>query len=85
LKAALQYVFDQEFQYQEHQNSPTQLEVMKLSEDDFESLENILFVLTPFKSAQKASEGERYVNLSLLPLAINNLHTQLGICEGAVN
>ncbi len=85
LKAALQYVFDQEFRYREHQNSPTQLELLKLSADDFESLDNILFVLTPFKSAQKALEGERYVNLSLLPWAINNLRTQLGICEGSVN
>jgi hypothetical protein len=85
LKAALQYVFDQEFRCREHQNSPTQLELLKLSADDFESLDNILFVLTPFKSAQKALEGERYVNLSLLPWAINNLRTQLGICEGSVN
>ncbi len=85
LKAALQYVFDQEFRHREHQNSPTQLEMMKLSEDDFESLSNILFVLIPSKSAQKALEGQRCVNLSLLPLAIYNLHTQLNILEGFVN
>lgn len=85
LKPALQYLFDHDFRYREHQNTPTQLEMMSLSEEDFESLENILFVLSPFKDAQKALEGERYVNLSLLPLAINNLRTQLGICEGAVN
>jgi hypothetical protein len=79
------HLFDHEFRYREHQNTPTQLEMISLSEQDFKSLENILFVLTPFKDAQKALEGERYVNLSLLPLAIINLCTQLGICEGAVN
>jgi hypothetical protein len=59
--------------------------MMSLSEADYESLENIFFILSPFKDAQKALEGERYVNLSLLPLAITNLRTQLGICEGSVN
>jgi hypothetical protein len=85
LKPALQYLFQHEFRYRENQNTQTQLEMMSLSEADYESLENIFFILSPFKDAQKALEGERYVNLSLLPLAINNLHTQLGICEGSVN
>jgi len=46
---------------------------MQLSDDDFESLENVEYVLKPLQAAQKSLEGERYVNISLLPVMIHHL------------
>ncbi len=42
-------------------------------------------MLTSFKDAQKALEGESYVNLSLLPLVIHNLDDQLKLCQAAAD
>ncbi len=85
LKDSLIYVVDQEFRFREHANTLTTLELIKLSDEDFQSLRNVFFVLTPFKDAQKALEGERYVNLSLLSLAISNLRLSLSTCEAYVD
>jgi hypothetical protein len=45
-------------------HTPTPIELMQLSDDDFQSLHNVLYVLTPFKNAQKALEGDKYVNIN---------------------
>jgi hypothetical protein len=81
LKDALKFVFDNEFRARDEINTPTLIELMRLSDDDFQSLHNVLYVLTPFKDAQKALEGDKYVNISLLPLAINNLRSSLLSCQ----
>ena len=85
VRAALEVVFQDEFYHRESQNIPTQLEKLKLMESDFDSLKNVEFVLKPLRKTQKALEGEKYVNLSLLPLVINEVRVQLGLCEGAVD
>jgi hypothetical protein len=85
LREALELVFQEEFRYRESQNTPTQLEKLKLTDSDFESLHNVAYVLRPLQQAQKALEGEKYVNISLLPLVIHEIRVQLGICEGAVD
>ncbi len=85
VRAALEVVSQDEFRHRESQNIPTQLEKLKLTESDFDSLNNVEFVLKPLRKAQKALEGEKYVNLSLLPLVINEVCVQLGLCEGAVD
>ena len=85
LKDALKFVFDNEFRSREHMNTPTIIELMRLSDDDFEVIHNVMFVLTPFKQAQLALEGENYVNLSLLPLAINNIRSSLVTCEASAD
>lgn len=85
LREALENVFEDEFRFRESQNTITNLEKLKLTESDFESLKNIEFVLRPFKAAQKALEGEKYVHLSLLPLLITEIRKQMGICEGLID
>ena len=85
LREALKHLFNNEFRYREGQNVQTPLEKLQLTDRDFEQLENIEFVLKPFQEAQKALEGEHYVNLSLLPLVISEMKDQLGICAAAVN
>jgi hypothetical protein len=82
LTDSLIYVVSQEFQFREHANTLTTLELMKLSDEDFQSFAQCIF---PFKDAQKALEGESYVNLSLLPLKINDLHLSLSTCEASVD
>lgn len=85
LREALKLVFTEEFRYRDSQTVPTQLEKMQLSDDDFESLENVEYVLKPLQAAQKSLEGERYVNISLLPVMIHHLRLQLALCLGAVD
>ena len=85
LKAPLLLVFQEEFRHRERPNTETALEGLTLTEDDFASLEDILYLLTPFKNAQKALEGQFYVNFSLLPLIIVELMNQLTTCQGAVD
>jgi Sec-independent protein translocase protein TatA len=85
VREALEAVFADEFRFRDSQNVPTQLEKLKLTESDYDSLKNVEFVLNPLRKAQKALEGEKYVNISLLPLVINEVRSQLGLCEGAVD
>jgi hypothetical protein len=85
LKEVLLHIFQNEFQHREAQGTQTTLERLQLTERDFEQLENIAYVLKPFQEAQKALEGEKYVNLSLVPLVIHHLSEALGICEASIN
>lgn len=85
MKDCLCAVFESEFRCRESSNTPTTLEILALTEDDFLALSDILHLLTPFKDAQKALEGEFYVNLSLLPLVVLNLDQQLQLCQAGVD
>jgi len=85
LKEPLLDVFEKEFRCRERPQTPTALENLALSEDDFLYLADILHLLTPFKNAQKALEGEFYVNFSLLPLVVAELNHQLQLCQAAVD
>ena len=85
LKEVLLHIFQNEFRHREAQGTQTTLERLQLTERDFEQLENIAYVLKPFQEAQKALEGEKYVNLSLVPLVIHHLSEALGICEASIN
>jgi hypothetical protein len=71
LKEPLQSHIQNEFCHHEGPNIQTQLEKLQLINSDFQQLENMEFVLNPSQEAQKALEGENYVNLSLLPLVIS--------------
>jgi hypothetical protein len=85
LKAPLLLAFQEEFCHRERPTTETALEGLAFTEDDFPSLGDILHLLTPFKNAQKALEGEFYVNFSLLPLIIVELMNQLTTCQAAVD
>jgi hypothetical protein len=85
LRGPLQYIFQNEFRHREGPNIETALEKLQLIDSDFEHLENMEFVLKPFREAQKALEGEHYVNISFLPIVISEMIDQLGICEAAAN
>ncbi len=52
---------------------------------DIDRTSDILSLLTPFKEAQLALEGETYVNISLLPLVIYHLDQKLQVYEGAAD
>ncbi len=58
---------------------PTQLEKLQLTDDNFDQLENIEYVLRSFQDAQMALEGEYYVKISLLTLVIHEMKDQLGM------
>jgi hypothetical protein len=76
-------MFADEFHYRESQNITTLLEKLMLTESGIDSITNVEFVFNPLRWAQNALEGEKYVNLSLLSLVIDEVHSQLGLCEGA--
>jgi hypothetical protein len=48
-----------------------------LIDDDWDSLAMIKEVLYPFKFAQQKLEGEKYVTISLVPLLLGNIRSQL--------
>jgi hypothetical protein len=79
LKDTLIAVFDGQFRCRDSQNHLTSLEKLRLTDADFDALTDILTLLTPFKEAQQALEGEMYVNLCLLPIVIHHLDQQLEI------
>ena len=56
-----------------------------MSDEDFDGLHNILHVLKPLQSAQKALEGDKYVSISLVPYIIHQLRIELEGCLGAAN
>jgi hypothetical protein len=85
LKEALKDLFEDEFRFRESANTPTTLESLRLSDDDFDSLKDLIYILSPFKRAQKALEGEKYVNISLLPSVIKELYNQLELTQGAID
>jgi hypothetical protein len=83
LQEPLQYVFEDEFCLRERPQNLTLLETYELSDEDFTLLGGILYLLTPFKDAQKALQGKLYANFSLLPLIIAELKNQIVTCQGA--
>ena len=85
LKRPLIALFRNEFREHESPNTPTALESLELTEDDFLGLQDIQHILSPFKEAQKALEGENYVSLSFLPLAIEEIGTKLINIQGAID
>ena len=85
LKGPLKLLFEDEFRFRESANTQTTLESLALSDDDFDSLKSLIYVLTPFKRAQKALEGETYVHISLLPYVVKEIHNQLERTQGAID
>ena len=65
LKQAKMNMFSEEFCNREQQDKTTLLESFNLSDNDLEVISNVVHVLAPFKVAQEALEGEKYINLSL--------------------
>ena len=74
LKHAKINLFSEEFCNIEQQDKRTLLENFALSDNDFEVKTDVVHVLTPFKVAQEALEGDKYFNSSLLPTTIHKLH-----------
>ena len=70
LEAPLKLMFQDEFRHRTSANQPTLLEAFELTDDDFDGLRAILNVSNPLSLAQKALEGDQYVNISLVPLAV---------------
>jgi len=85
LKDPLLEVFAQEFRHRERQDRPTKLESVQLTNEDFLQLSDILYLLTPLKDAQKALEGDQYVNFSLLPQIVNELKRQLLLFQAGLD
>jgi hypothetical protein len=83
LKGPLKLLFEDEFRLSA--NTQTTLESLALSDDDFDSLKSLIYVLTPFKRSQKALEGETYVHISLLPYVVKEIHNQLERTQGAID
>jgi hypothetical protein len=78
-------MFSEEFHNREQQNKTTLLENFNLSDNDFEVINNVVHVLASFNVAQKAFEGEKYVNLSLLPMIIHKLRRTIHDTLGAID
>jgi len=85
LREPLQHLLQNEFHHHEGPNMQKQLEKLQMMGSDFQHLENLEFVLKPFQEAQRALEGEHYVNLSVLPLVISEMKDQLGISKAAAS
>ena len=62
-------MFYHEFRYCRQFTKTTTLERYELT--DFSCLEDVVHVLLPFKVAQEALEGDKYVTLSVLPLLVH--------------
>jgi hypothetical protein len=78
-------VFNAEFRFREWQDKLTQLEKFSLTEANSDQLSDILHLLSPFKEAQKALEGDQCVHFSLLPLIIHQLNVRLLECQGSAD
>ena len=85
LKLAIQNMFEEEFRNREHQNKKTALEAFALSDDEFKIIQDVVYVLAPFKNAQESLEGSKYVNLSLLPKLIDTIRMALTENLGATD
>jgi hypothetical protein len=59
------------------------LDYILLTETDWKILRQVHQLLKPFKNAQKLLEGDKYVTLSLLPIAIKSIRTDLIRIVGA--
>jgi hypothetical protein len=64
---------------------PSKLESLAISDAQFTTLEYVKQVLEPFAHAQRALEGDQYVNISLIVLIVKQLHTSLFGMLGAVD
>jgi hypothetical protein len=73
LEAPLKLMFEDELRHRTSANQPTPLESFVLTNADFDGLRAILHVLKPLSLAQKALEGDQYMNISLVPLAVHHL------------
>jgi hypothetical protein len=78
-------MFSEEFCNREQQDKTNLLENLYLSDNDFEVIINVVHVLDPLKGAQEALEGEKYVNLSLLPMIIHKLSRTIHDNLGAID
>jgi hypothetical protein len=85
LEEPIKEMFLQEFRNRATVNQPTLLEKYSLSDEDFDGLQNILHVLKPLQSAQRALEADKYLSISLLPYIIHQLRIELEGCLGAAN
>ncbi len=56
---------------------PSKLEQLELTDCHFRSLQFLDQVLSPFREAQRALEGDKYVNLSLVVLILKKLYQAL--------
>jgi hypothetical protein len=74
-------MFEDEDRYRTSANQPTLLETFELTDDDFDGLRAIQTVLKPLSLAQKALEGDQYVNISLVPMAVHHLRMELEACH----
>jgi hypothetical protein len=81
LRPAIEMMFRDEIVNRTSPGKPTPLEGLALQPIDYVTLEHIVQVLAPFREAQLALEGEKYVNLSLLVIIIHELRT---ILEGLI-
>jgi len=81
LEALLKLMFQDEFQHRTSANKPTLLGAFELTDNDFDGLRAILHVLKPLSLAEKALQGDQYVNISLVPLALHHLHMELEACQ----
>jgi hypothetical protein len=53
---------------------PSKLEQLELTDNHFHSLQFLEQVLSPFREAQRALEGDKYINISLVVLIIKKLY-----------
>ena len=70
MKDVILQLFAVEFHNRMSQNVETNLEQVQLCKEDFVYHKDLLHVLTPFKAAQEALEGENYDTISLIPVLI---------------
>ena len=81
-KPAIINMFSGECLSRDQQDKRSLLENFALSKNEFEVITYVAHVLAPCKVAQEALEGEKYVNVSLLPIVVhklvNTLHDYLG-------
>jgi len=85
LEELIKEMFHQEFRNRTSVNQPMLLEKYSLSDEDFDGLRNMLHILKPLQSAQRALEGDKYVSISLVPYIIHQLQIELEGCLGAAN
>ncbi len=85
LEEPIKEMFQQEFRNRTTVNQPMPLEKLYLSDEEFNGLRNIMYVLKPLQSAQTALEGDKYVSISLVPYIFHQLRIELELCLGAAN
>jgi hypothetical protein len=76
LRPALETLFHLEVvaRQQSGKTVPSKLELLQLTNEHFRSLEYLEVFLSPFREAQCALEGDKYVNISLVVLIVKKLY-----------